>query len=151
MSRKLIVDIIGALFILLFFYTAINKLIEIDTLKNILAAYPLLENIPHFVAWALPITELVVVALLFFPRTRSLGLYASLVLMISFTLYLTYMLTFTTKLPCTCGGMLEKLTWPQHLFFNVVFVLLSITAIILNRRVNRNPDEGLSKLQGARG
>lgn len=127
----IIIEIISSLLILLFVYTGINKLISINTLKSVLKDYPLIGNIPWLFAWALPITELIVALLLFLPRTRLWGLYASLVLLSSFSLYLSYMLIFTSKLPCTCGGMLEKLTWPQHFIVNMFFILLSLAGILL--------------------
>ncbi len=124
-----IIDIISALFILLFVYTAINKFMAINDLKFVLKEYPLIGGMPILVAWTLPVTELIVALWLFIPRFRLLGLYSSLALMTAFTLYLGYMLAFTTKLPCTCGGMLQKLSWPQHFIFNIFFIALAAIAI----------------------
>jgi hypothetical protein len=135
-NRNTIVEVISALFILLFVYTGINKFIALNTLQYVLKEYPLIGNFPTAVAWGLPLIELFVAALLFIPKTRLRGLYASLILMTGFTAYLSYMLVFTPKLPCTCGGLLQKLSWPQHLIFNILFVLLSIIAIRLRRRNN---------------
>lgn len=137
-KRKTIVEIISALFILLFVYTGINKFISANSLQIVLKDYPLIGGMPELIAWGLPVVELSVALLLFIPRTRLKGLYCSLLLMSAFTLYLIYMLTVTTKLPCTCGGMLQKLTWNQHLFFNISCVLLSIAGIYLKKH---NPAE----------
>lgn len=134
-----IVEVISALFIFLFIYTAINKIISVNDLKFVLKKYPLIGSFSDIVAWALPITELIVALFLFIPRTRLLGLYSSLVLMTGFTLYLIYMLSFSSNLPCTCGGMLQKLSWPQHLVFNLIFVILSIVGIVIERRKNKIP------------
>lgn len=125
-------DIITALFILLFLYTAINKFIAIKDLKIVLKDYPLIGGLSEVIAWALPITEIAISALLFTPRTKLLGLYCSLILMSLFTLYLVYMLIYAPKLPCTCGGMLRKLSWSQHLIFNSIFILLAIIGIRIN-------------------
>jgi putative oxidoreductase len=136
-----IIDIISALFILLFVYTAINKFMAMNTLKFVLKDYPLIGGMPTLFAWTLPITELIVTLWLFIPRFRLLGLYSSLALMTAFTLYLSYMLTFTTKLPCTCGGMLQKLSWPQHLMFNIFFIALATIAIKLYRKRGKQKEE----------
>jgi len=141
MCKKIAIDIISSLFILLFVYTAINKFIDINTLKFILKDYPLIGTMPVFIAWALPFTELIVVLLLFFPPTRLWGLYASLLLMSSFTLYLGYMLASTTKLPCTCGGMLQQLNWSQHLIFNLFFILLAAIAIKMYKKQKKETEE----------
>lgn len=57
-------------------------------------------------------------------------------LMVAFTSYIIYIIMFNAQLPCTCGGMLEMLSWPQHLAFNITFILLGIIAIILLRKQN---------------
>ena len=135
LKRTTILEGIAALFILLFVYTGINKIIAIDTLKYVLKDYPLIGNYPALIAWGLPVIELLIAVLLFIPGTRKIGLYSSLVLMIGFTSYLIYMLRFTTQLPCTCGGMLQELSWGQHLVFNIFFIALGIIGIRLYKRI----------------
>jgi putative oxidoreductase len=134
LKRNKIVEVISALFILLFVYTATSKLIWVEDLKSILVKYPLIGNFSNLVAWSLPIVELFVALSLFIPATRLKGLFASLILMSGFTLYLIYMLLFTPSLPCTCGGMLQKLSWPQHLVLNVIYIILSLVAIRLMKK-----------------
>jgi putative oxidoreductase len=133
-KRTSIVEVISALFILLFVYTAINKFLALNDLKNVLKDYPLIGGFPQVIAWGLPGSELIIALLLFLPRTKLSGLYGSLAMMTAFTFYLGYMLVFTPKLPCTCGGMLKKLSWPQHLIFNIFFVFLAIVAIWLFKK-----------------
>jgi putative oxidoreductase len=71
---------------------------------------------------------------LMFERTRLAGFYASLALMIVFTIYTgIILLHFFRYIPCSCGGVIKKLTWKQHLVFNLFFVVLSILGIILKR------------------
>ncbi|HEY5463216.1 MAG TPA: MauE/DoxX family redox-associated membrane protein [Hanamia sp.] len=126
-----IADIISGILLLLFLYTSLSKLADYETFKNVLSASPLLKPLASVVAWLLPVTELVLVVLLFFPAVRLKGLYASFIFISLFTLYLIYMITFTPDLPCQCGGVLKLLTWPQHIFFNLFFILLSLSGIIL--------------------
>jgi|SRR5215831_6910486 len=146
MKKGTIVEIISAIFILLFVYTAINKLLSLDTLKFVLKKYPLISNMSNLVAWGLPITELVVVALLFLPTTRRVGLYSSLILMSTFTIYLVYMMIFLPHMPCTCGGMLQTLSWPQHLIFNIFFVGLAIIGLRF-MRISKNKAEIAEPIQ----
>jgi hypothetical protein len=133
-KRAMIVEVISALFILLFVYTAINKFLALNDLKYVLKHFPLIGGFPQVIAWGLPISESIIALLLFIPRTKLSGLYGSLAMMTAFTFYLGYMLVSTPKLPCTCGGMLQKLSWPQHLIFNIFFVLLAIVAIRLYKK-----------------
>lgn len=134
MSRKLLIEIIAGLFIVLFLYTALNKLIDNETFKRALAAGGPTKPYATLLSWLVPISEIVTVALLFFPRTKKTGFYVSAVLMLAFTGYITYMLVGSSFRPCSCGGVINSFTWPQHLVFNIFFTILAFLAIWLTRR-----------------
>lgn len=108
---------------------------------------PLLGHYAILVAILVPTAELLVAALLLPDKTSKAGLIGSLVLMILFTLYVGYVLAFTTSRPCTCGGIIRQLSWPAHLVFNIAFLLLSVMGIYLqsnitiSNRGRRKPQE----------
>jgi hypothetical protein len=106
---------------------------DFSVFKENIAESPLLAPIAKPIAWGLPWVEFIITLLLIIPRWRLKGLYASLALMILFTVYVIGLLLFDKKLPCSCGGILQEFSWPQHLAFNSIFVLLSIWAIVLQR------------------
>jgi len=135
--KKTIADIFCGLLILLCAYAAISKLIGRQHFELVLGSMLLLKHVAGFISFALPVTELIVCALLFMPATRLFGLYASIGLLISFTIYIGYMILFAPKLPCNCGGVLEQMSWRQHLVFNLIFITLSATAIKFYRS-NKN-------------
>jgi len=141
MKRFQIKEIISSIFMFLFLYTALNKLFDLRTFKNVLVKSPLIHNKAAMVAIAIPIIETMVVLILFFPRTRLLGLYSSAVLMIIFTMYIAYMLVFTPNLPCSCGGVLKQMSWNQHLIFNVFFFLLALAGVVFERNTIRRKRE----------
>ncbi len=130
-------DIIAALFILLFAYTGINKLLGIEGFRHVIKDYPLIGRYAPAMVWLVPAMELLVVLWLLILRTRLLGLYGSLTLMIIFTGYIGYLLLYTTQKYCTCGGMLQQLTMPQHLVFNILCILLAISGIWLYKKRRR--------------
>lgn len=132
--RNVLVEIIGSLLILLFVYTALSKLLEFPRFKLQLSSSPIVSNAALLTAILLPLSELIVATLLFIPRTRLAGLYGSLGLMTAFTLYITYILTLSDKVPCTCGGVIKQMGWNEHLVFNIFFTLLSLLGVILERR-----------------
>jgi len=136
MKRSTIVEIIALLFVILFLYTGISKLMEYDVAREQIALTPLLAPIAGVIVIVLPIVEIIVSILLFLPRTRKLGLYASLALMMAFTGYVGYILSYNAELPCTCGGILQQMSWTQHLIFNGVAIVFALTAILLNRRIH---------------
>jgi len=135
MRRQSIIEIISSLLILLFLYTAFSKLLDFNSFKSVLSKSPLIGGKAWLVALALPITEVLVSVLLFFPRTRLWGLYGSFGLMTIFTLYLAYMILFAANLPCSCGGVLKQMNWNQHLIFNIFFQLLSLTGVVLKEKI----------------
>lgn len=125
------IDVTAALVILLFAYTGLSKLWDHRLFQLVLSKSPLLHAWATPISWTVPIIELATVVLLFFPSTKLIGLWSSLILMLAFTGYIAYMLVFSSKLPCSCGGVLKRLTWIQHLEFNVLFTLLTGISIWL--------------------
>jgi putative oxidoreductase len=132
-----LLQLIAAVFIFLFVYTAVSKFLDFKSFKLTLHASPLITNKNVWVAWAIPLAELIVAALLFIPRTRLLGLYGSFGLLALFTLYLGYMLLFTPNRPCVCGGVIKAMSWGQHLVFNCFLTLLSVMGIHIQKRIGK--------------
>jgi uncharacterized membrane protein YphA (DoxX/SURF4 family) len=137
-SKSTIVEIISMLFVILFLYTGISKLMEYGVFKEQIAESPILQPIAPFIAWALPLTEFLVCLLLIIPRWRLKGLYASLLLMIAFTLYIGAIMTFNKELPCSCGGIISLLSWQGHLVFNSIFILLAFAGVLLEKRIRQS-------------
>ncbi|MDN5211962.1 MauE/DoxX family redox-associated membrane protein [Fulvivirgaceae bacterium BMA12] len=131
MKKKLALEFICALFILLFTYAAGMKLTDVQKFTVQISQSPILENYAGFVAWAIPILELVIAVMLVMARFRLMALYAAFTLMTMFTLYIIAILQFSYKIPCSCGGILESMGWTEHLIFNIGFVLLAIAGIAL--------------------
>ena len=138
-SRRLsfFIDLIAALFIFLFLYTAINKFKGLHAFRLVLSKSPLLHPFATILAPLVPGIEVMITALLFFPRTKKAGLVASFGLMSLFTIYIGYMLLFSVKLPCSCGGVLKQMTWRQHFLFNLFFVALALLGLYLHRHYKK--------------
>ena len=137
-SKSTIVEIISMLFVILFLYTGISKLMEYAVFKEQIADSPILQPIAPFIAWGLPLTEFLVSILLIVPRWRLKGLHASLFLMIAFTLYIGAIMIFNKELPCSCGGIISELSWNGHLVFNSVFILLAFAGVVLEKRMRQS-------------
>lgn len=138
MKRALIVEIVCFLFILLFVYAALMKLLDVEKFTVQLGQSPLLMAFAPVVAWVVPLVELIIAIMLIFQRTRLLGLIASFTIMVMFTMYIAIILTFASHVPCSCGGILEKMGWTEHLIFNIAFVVLAIIGITLLNKENVN-------------
>lgn len=132
-GTKILTEIIAALFILLFLYTALNKLSDMNRMELTIAKSPIIGGKAKIVVWAVPIVEIIVAALLFIPRLRYYGLMASLILMLVFTFYVAGILAFAGRLPCSCGGVISKMSWSGHLIFNIAFSLIALLGVWLHR------------------
>lgn len=98
---------------------------------------PFSRPVNDFLAYTLPVAEMITVILLVINTTRLLGLYFSLLLMVLFTGYvLAVLLGLFGRIPCSCGGVIELLGWKEHLVFNVFFLLISIAAIRLHKHIH---------------
>jgi len=124
-------DVAAYLFILLFVYAAVSKLLEYENFAVQIGQSPLLSAYAGLLAWLVPALEIIIAFLLIFRRLQFWSLFAAYVLMIMFTAYIFIMLNYSSFLPCSCGGILEKLDWTEHLIFNIGFVVLAFIAMIL--------------------
>lgn len=138
-NHHVIVQIISYLYVLLFIYTAISKLLDFENFGIQLAQSPLLSAYAGFIAPFVIIVELLIVLLLCFKATRLMGLYASLFLMVAFTVYIYLILNYSDFIPCSCGGIIEELSWTEHLVFNIGFIVLALVAIVWTEKGKGTP------------
>ncbi|MCO5239437.1 MAG: hypothetical protein M9904_05230 [Chitinophagaceae bacterium] len=125
-----VAGIASVIFIILFTYTAVNKLIDYPTFRIALGQSPILKYHADFVVVAVPVIELIIVAMLVVAATRRVGLWASLFLMVAFTLYVSYLMFFAGERPCNCGGIMKALSWKQHLAVNIALSGLAFWAVL---------------------
>lgn len=132
--KGVIVEGISILFIILFVYAGLTKLMEGDMFYNNIRNSPILggRTMASLGSWLIPLTELSIALLIAWPKTRMIGLYGALALMLLYTGYTVAILFFAPYIPCSCGGVISLLSWEQHLVFNIVFLLLVAVSIGLS-------------------
>lgn len=128
-TRRIIVDIVSILLIILLIYASISKLADYTTFKVQLSKSPFIHSFSSVLSWAVPASEILAVMLLISNRTRLIGLYLSLFLMALFSVYIYAMLHYSYYVPCSCGGILSKMDWGEHLVFNLIFLALNVAAV----------------------
>ncbi|WP_368501890.1 MauE/DoxX family redox-associated membrane protein [Flavitalea sp. BT771] len=150
MKKKLFIDIVSGLCIILFLYTGMSKILDIHHFRWALSRSPLIGQYYAILGYTIPPIEVIISLLLlisFFkdaPRLQKWGLYGSAVLMSIFTVYITYMVELRTDRPCTCGGIISQMNWHQHMYFNTLFTILVFAAIWLNNRQQKEGHNNLS-------
>jgi len=134
-TKQKVIECIAALFILLFLYTSISKFLDFRHFFAQMNNQPFPKSWTPFLVWGIPCLEITISVALFFERTRLAGLCTALVLMGLFTFYTAaILLHFFPYIPCSCGGVIQQLTWRQHLVFNLFFVALAVWGILLQRK-----------------
>lgn len=139
---KVALQLVCGLLILLFVYAAVSKLMDYTRFVAVIHHSPLIGPWAGTVAIVLPLFELGIATLLFLPSTKSIALGWASTLMLLFTLYILYMLTSTSSLPCSCGGVLNWLNWRQHLYFNILFTALALSGVWLDAKGKRRQGKG---------
>jgi hypothetical protein len=129
-------ETVTVIFIILFLYTGIDKIMDHLVFKEQIAESPILAPVASFAVILLPFFELTTVLLLVVPRFRLKGLYVALCLMLLFTGYIGAILCFDKHLPCSCGGLISQLSWKQHLLFNSICIALNLVGIYAEKRVS---------------
>lgn len=130
-TGPLFVNLVVYLYILLFVYAAVSKLLDFSNFKIQLGQSPIINVFAAWLVWFIPLIEIFIGLLLISKKTKFWALYAAYFLMLLFTAYIYIMMSHSPFLPCSCGGILENLGWKEHLVFNIVFVLLAAHGLYL--------------------
>jgi len=121
--------------ILLWGYTGLVKLLDFESSHRAMRNQVFGNQAADVLVWLVPLAELLAAGLTAFARSRFAGLILSFFLMASFTLYILFVITNRFgRIPCSCGGIIETLSWEQHLLLNC-FYLLIITYALLRQRL----------------
>jgi len=120
----------------LFLYTAYAKITDHDRFLKGLTRVHLISGFAVFISYAVPAIEIIVALLLLIPQIAKTGLYSFIAVMASFTIYIVSAMIWEKKLPCHCGGAIEKLSWGQHIWFNLAFITIAIVALWLINKPN---------------
>ena len=138
LKKNTIIEIISSLLIILFIYTALSKLSSYNTFIVQLSKSPFITSYAKSIAWCIPAVEILISLLLVFKRTKLIGLYASFFMMSLFTAYLIIMLNFSYHIPCSCGGVLQNLSWNDHIVFNSFFIVIAGAGVLLKANETNN-------------
>ncbi len=130
-KRQAVVETICYLYSILFLYTASSKLLGLSDFKFQMGRSEILGPFAEWIAWMVPLLEIVLAILLLIKAYRLAALYGSLILMILFTGYIAWMLRFSDHTPCSCGGVISSMGWETHLVFNAFWIVLALIGIVL--------------------
>lgn len=121
-------------FLILFFaYTAMNKLMGFQSFQTNLLKTGLFSNkiIPIFATFVIILELGVLVLLIFF---KSIGTRALLIMLLLFTIYISFLNVLGRYEVCGCGGVLNGLKFQYHLLINILLIALTIILLINQKK-----------------
>src|SRR5690554_2917477 len=134
-NKHYIISLITLLLLLLWIATGLDKFWDLEGFRQSLLNQPFPNSWAEVLYLALPISELgcamlLVVGSIDNPKTNHLlkwGFALSALLLLGFTLFILFEIVgWYEKRPCGCGSVISSLSWEQHLWFNVGFLLVSL-------------------------
>ena len=142
MENTEVINVTRCLIMTMFVYTAGHKLLDLEGFKLSLTRQVFPLYLQPIILLAVPASELATVILLAYSKTRFMGFLLSTILMVAFTIYVSgALLHLYPNTPCSCGGVLSKMSWKTHLIFNLCFLVFSVfglSSLIKERRAAEN-------------
>lgn len=146
-AKTIVVDTVTILLIILWVYAAFSKLLDYSNFNIELSKSPLLTSFAPIVAIGIPLLEIGLAVMLLIERTKFLALVMSTSLLLLFTCYLFIILNYSSYVPCSCGGILGRLGYKEHIIFNLILFALGVISILLYKHDTSAPkEEHYSKL-----
>jgi hypothetical protein len=139
MKKNTIINIIYAILVFIYLYAAVSKFIDFRVYLKDMHNQPFPLWVSNILLWLIPISELFICFALISHQGKTIGLFSSLILISLFSVYILAILNHSFKyVPCSCGGLIRKLTWKQHLFFNLFIMSVSLLGIRIQFKVYQN-------------
>lgn len=133
MKRETIIEISVAVLFLLYLFAAILKGVTFQQYTYDMRTQPLPGWLIWLATYGLPPFHLALAILLIPVKTRLAALYTSTALMMIYTLYISGMyFEWIDDRPCSCTGITRNMSWGQHLWFNIGFLTVSASALMLS-------------------
>jgi hypothetical protein len=121
LTSQWIVPLLRCILSFVLLYSSFSKFVDFELFLNKLGKSPLLPaSVIAPVGVSVILTEFILPVLLFFRRTEAASYLLICIMMYTFTGYIIIVWQFSPYVPCSCGGVTEKLSWPQHIILNVL-------------------------------
>ena len=127
MKRQSIITLLTILLLILWIPVTLDKLTDFQSFRAGILRQPFSDALGYALLVLLPILEIAVVIMLIRPKWRPGGFRLSSLLMAAFTAYIgVALLGAWEKLPCGCGSVISGMSWQQHFWFNLFFLMISL-------------------------
>ena len=122
---------ISYLFLICFFcYTAVNKLMNLESFRtNLIKTSLFSEEIAKYFSVLVIVTEIIVILLMIFYKKTGL-LFLSFMILI-FTFYISFLNFKGLYEVCGCGGILNGLSYKYHFIINISLCFCAIYSFVI--------------------
>jgi hypothetical protein len=123
-TKKISIEIIYLFLIAFFCYTASNKIMNLNSFRtNLLKTSIFSEENANLFSVLVIVLEFIVVLVLFF--NKKIGFLVFSITISIFTFYISYLKHNGLYEVCGCGGILNGLSYYNHLSINVMLIITS--------------------------
>lgn len=128
-------NLTAGLLVVIFCTAVVSKMFGFKTFRYNLGETVGLKDWASFLSYFLLTIYLSAITLLCISRLRMIGYYLSFTLLLSYSVYIGILFSTSQAMPCTCIGILDRLTWKQNLICSIVMlILISATVVMLSIR-----------------
>lgn len=147
MNKIKLFKIYTALLVMIFVYAGLVKVLNFPKFVFNINNQPLPNGHTPILIARILVSELMILVLLLFQRTRLKRFYLSVIVSLLFTLYiLQIQLKVFSYIPYPCGGIIESFTWRQLFFFNLLFLTIAFIGIAVERKIKVDHDTNYDSL-----
>lgn len=134
MKKKKLYHICIIMLLILWIPALTEKVLNFNRFKSDMLSQPFDDTLAPLVFYSIPLLEGGVILLLIKPAYQRLGLILSSISLLIFTVYVSSaILGLWERIPCGCGMIISGMSWHQHFFLNVFFLLISILGLYLHK------------------
>jgi putative oxidoreductase len=138
MKKQILLETAVTLLVMMFLYASFSKYFDFSEFQRAMHKQPFPGWFNTVLTIIIPPAEILISILLMMEKTRKRGLWGAAILMTLFTLYISaVLLRVFPRVPCSCGGIIKRLNWQQHLVFNLFFLGLAITGLFHQHKMTR--------------
>lgn len=136
-TQEKLIQFIAAVIALMFFYAVAIKLSDYEQAYWNMHNQVFSEQLAVVLTWLIPLIECLLIILLLYRPFMIKGLWGTLALLSTFSVYIVLaMHHFFDRTPCSCGGILgSQSSYYDQLWFNIGFILLTISGLVIARKV----------------
>ncbi len=115
----------------MYIFASIGKWIDLPGFQQQVANIYYLEAYAPAIAIVMPVLHVIAAFLLIADKTRLIGLYISLFILMGYTAFIGLnILKYFGPAPCNCVGIWHTVGWEEHYYINWALIFINVIALM---------------------